>query len=292
MTKNDQTSTLFRLRSSYISSMISISLVLFLIGMVGILIVNAKKVSDYVKENLGFSVIVEEQVKEVDIYRLQKTLDTRKYVKSTAYISKEKAAIELQEELGEDFIDFLGYNPLPISIDVKLNALYANPDSIAGIEEDLKRFGEIKEVIYQKSMVELINNNVKKISFVILSFTAILLLIAVVLINNTIRLSVYSKRFIIHTMQLVGATNSFVRQPFLLKSLFNGALGGLIATCGLIGLLLLMQQQLIEFSNLIDLQVLAFVSCTITLVGILVNGISTFFAVNKFLNINIDKLYY
>ncbi|PLX11221.1 MAG: cell division protein FtsX, partial [Marinilabiliales bacterium] len=213
MSKKETNITKRRLRSSYITSIISISLVLFLLGLLGLLVLNAKRLSDYVKENIGFSVILKENVKEVDVILLQKSLDASEYVKSTNYITKEEAAEELQQELGEDFINFLGFNPLLASIEVHLYAEYANQDSINFIEKDLQQYEQIKEVFYQKSLVSLVNENIRKISLIILIFSGLLLLVAITLINSTIRLSVYSKRFIINTMQLVGANRGFIRRP-------------------------------------------------------------------------------
>src|SRR6056297_1571436 len=228
MAKKEPAVTKRRLRSSYLTS-ISITLVLFMLGVLGLLILNAQRLSEYVKENIGFSIILKENVKEVDVILLQKTLDAAEYVKSTKYITKEQAAKELQEELGENFIDFLGYNPLLASIEVHLYADYANPDSIKIIEQDFQQYELIKEVFYQKSLVSLVNENIRKISFIILVFSGLLFLIAIALINNTIRLSVYSKRFIINTMQLVGATRGFIRRPFLFRSVWQGIVAALLA---------------------------------------------------------------
>ncbi|MCK4637803.1 MAG: permease-like cell division protein FtsX, partial [Bacteroidales bacterium] len=218
-----------RLKSSYVTTLVSITLVLFMLGMLGLIILHAKKLSDYVKENIGFSIIMKENVKEAGIIQLQKTLDASDYVKSTEYITKEKAAEELTKDLGEDFIDFLGYNPLLPSIDLRLKAEYANIDSLAIIEKDLLANKNVKEVFYQKSLVHLINKNLRRISIIILGFSILLLIIAIALINNTIRLSVYSKRFLIKSMQLVGATQAFIRRPFILKGILHGILGAFIA---------------------------------------------------------------
>ncbi len=281
-----------RLRSSYLTSIISITLVLLMLGLLGLLILNAKRVSDYVKENIGFSIILKENVKEVDIIRLQKNLDASEYVKSTEYITKEQAAEELQQELGEDFIEFLGYNPLLASIEVHLYAPYANPDSLEVIEGDFQNYDQIKEVFYQKSLVNLLNENIRKISLIILVFSALLFLIAIALINNTIRLSVYSKRFIIHTMQLVGATRGFIRRPFLYRSAFHGLIASLLAIGLLSGLLYLGQQEFQEIISFRDIEILGVLFLAVLIIGIAINWISTFFAVNKYLRMNVDKLYF
>lgn len=280
-----------KLRGSYISSVISISLVLFSLGILGLLILNAHKLSVYVKESISFSVIINDQVKEVEIKKLQKELDASDYIKSTEYISKENAARELQEDLGEDFIDFLGYNPLLASVDVYLYADYANPDSIKDIEDNLLSYSIVKEVFYQKSLIHLINENVRKIGAFLLIFSGLLFLVAVTLINNTIRLSVYSKRFIIHTMQLVGATRAFIRRPFLAKGTLHGLLGGLFAIILLLGLLYIVQKEFMEIFSFRDVEIIAVLFTGIIITGIFLNWISTFFAVNKYLRMEEDELF-
>lgn len=281
-----------RLRSSYITSLISISLVLFMLGLIGMLLLNTHKISVLVKENIGFSVILKENVKEADIFKLQKTLDATSYIKSTEYVPKEKAAHEFQQELGEDFVSFLGFNPLLSSIDVKLYAAYANQDSLAVIEKQLEKYEQVKEVYYQKSLVHLINENVKKITLIVLLFCALLFVVAISLINNTIRLSIYSRRFNINTMQLVGATNSFIRRPFLFKSIAHGIYGAGIA----IGLVLLSlywaESQLQDIVMLTDMKLLCVLCFILLIIGIVINLVSTFFAVNKFLKLKTDDLYY
>jgi cell division transport system permease protein len=292
MSKKETNITKRRLRSSYITSIISISLVLFLLGMLGLLVLNAKRLSDYVKENIGFSVILKENVKEVDVILLQKSLDASEFVKSTKYITKEEAAEELQEDLGEDFVEFLGFNPLLASIEVKLYAGYANTDSIKVIEQNFKQYEQIKEVFYQKSLVSLVNENIQKISLIILVFSGLLFLVAITLINSTIRLSVYSKRFIINTMQLVGATRGFVRRPFLYKSAGNGIFAALIAIGLLVGVLYLAQQEFKEIISFQDVEIIGVLFLGVLLIGIIINWISTFLAVSKYLKMKVDKLYY
>lgn len=281
-----------RLKSSYFTSIISISLVLFLLGFVGLLILNAKKLSNHVKESITFSIILKENAKEVDIRQLQKTLDASFFVKSTEYISKEQAADQLQKEYGEDFIDFLGYNPLPASIDVYLFAEYANTDSMSRIENQLSEYSLIKEVYYQKSLVHLINENVRKISFIILLFSVLLFIIAVTLINNTLRLSVYSKRFIVNAMQLVGATRAFIRKPFLIKSIIHGTYAAFIALCLLFGMLYFVQKEFKEVIGFQDVQILIMLFLLVLFLGIILNWICTFFALRKFLRLQEDELYY
>lgn len=281
-----------RLRSSYLSSIISISLVLFMLGVIGVLVFNAKKLSDFVKENIGFSIFLQEDVREVDANFLRKTLDASKFVRYTEYISKERAARELKEELGEDFVNFLGYNPLSASIDVRMKAEYANQDSINKIETYLLQFKQVKEVHYQKSLVNLINENVSKISLVIIIFSSLLFFISLVLINNTIRLSVYSRRFLINTMKLVGASWGFIRKPFLLRSILHGIYASLIALLMLSGIIYLVKKELGDLVDVFDIQIIVIIFGAVVIIGVLINLISTYFAVNKFLRQKADDLYY
>jgi cell division transport system permease protein len=281
-----------RLRSSYFVSIISISLLLFMIGLMGLLILNARTLSEYVKENIGFSVILDEDIREVDIIRIQKNLDATAYVKSTRYITKERAAAELEDMLGEDFISFLGYNPLLPSIEVNLFAAYANPDSIAIIENDIEQFSHVNEVYYQKSLVHLVNENIQKISMILMIFSFLLFLISLSLINNTIRLSVYARRFIINTMQLVGATNSFIRRPFLFKSVAHGLYAAIFANVLMLGVIYMAQKEFAELFGLQDLQTIGLLFISVILLGIIINWISTFFAVSRYLRMKTDDLYY
>lgn len=281
-----------RLRSSYMTSIISVSLVLFVIGIIGLLVLNAQKLSRHVKENIGFSVILNDGVKEVDMIRLQKSLDASIFVKTTEYITKERAAQDLQKELGEEFIDFLGYNPLLPSIEVRLHAEYANPDSIVKIEEKLLAYPQVKEVAYQKSLIEMVNKNIRKISLVLIAFSSMLLLISLSLINNTIRLSVYAKRFLIKTMQLVGATKSFVRIPFLSRSIIHTIYSVSITYVLLGGVIYLIQKELPELAILNDIDTLAILFGGVLIIGLLIVFISTWFAVNRYLRLKSNDLYF
>src|SRR5690554_1825607 len=228
MTKSKQKISVGKIFNSHLTSIISISLVLFLVGMVSFLLLLANDLSVYVKENISFSIVLKQDVKDIEIKRLQKRLDAAPYVKSTDYITKERALEELSEELGQDPLEFLGFNPLLPSLDVKLHSQYANNDSIAKIEAEMNKYSEIKEVNYQKNLITAVNENVKRISSILFGFVSILLVISFALINNTIRLSVYSKRFLIHTMKLVGANRGFIRRPFLLKSILHGLAGATV----------------------------------------------------------------
>ena len=291
MSKKENKTYSRRIRSSYITSIISISLVLLLLGMVGLLLINGRNIRKQVMESIGFNVILKENVKEADIYQLQKILDSREFILSTEYITKEEAALETEQMLGEDFIRFLGYNPLPPSIRVRLHQPWANPDSVTIIEQDLMKYHSIEEVYYKKSLLYAVNENIRQITLIILGFSALLTLISVTLINNTIRLSIYSKRFIINTMQLVGATRSFIRKPFLFTSAVSGFTGSLVALAVLFGLVYLLQEEFEGVISLKDYDMLSILALGVILIGIILNVISTFFAVNKFLNIKTDKLY-
>lgn len=292
MSKREQRIAKRKLRSSYLTSIISISLMLFVIGIVGLLVLNARKLSRHVKENIGFTVILEDKIREVDMIRLQKNLDASDFVKSTEYITKEQAAASLIDDLGEDFVGFLGYNPLLPSIDVRLFAEYANPDSVAKIEQQLLKYDHVKEVAYQKSLIEMVNHNVKRISMILLVLSALLLLISLSLINNTIRLSVYARRFIIKTMQLVGATNSFVQLPFLTKSLGH-AFYSILITYGLLGgVIYVIQREIPELALLNDIDTIAILFGIVMFIGLFLVFISTWFAVNKYLRLKSNELYF
>jgi len=281
-----------RLQSSYITTVVSISLVLFMLGLLGLIILHAKKLSDYVKENIGFSIIMKEGVKEAGIIRLQKILDATEYVKSTEYITKEEAAKEFEKELGEDFTSFLGYNPLLPTIEVRFKAGYANNDSLAIIKEKILANPNVKEVFYQESLVDVVNQNVSKISVIVLAFSLLLLIIAIALINNTIRLSVYSKRFIIRSMQLVGATHRFISRPFIALGIIQGIIGAFVAIALLIGVIYLSQRELPDLVHLQDVDLFLSLFGMVILCGILISWLSNYFAVRKFIRIKTDYLYY
>jgi cell division transport system permease protein len=281
-----------KLRSSYLTLVVSISLVLFLLGILGLVLINARELSDYFRESLSFSVMLDDDANEADIRMLQKDLDAKPYVKSTEYVSKDEAASKMKEELGEDFINFLGDNPLPPSIDVYLYAGFTSPDSVAKIEKYVFEYPFVKEVYYQESLLFLINENVNKISLFLLIISSFLFLIALTIINNTIRLSIYSRRFIIRTMQLVGATRGFIRRPFLLQSAFHGLLAALLAMSLLMGLLYLIEKQFFMMFSFESTNLLLLLGVSLIILGVLINIISTYFSVNRYLSISEDKLYY
>ena len=278
--------------SSYFTTTLSISMILFLFGLLGLLLINAQRLSDFMKENIGVTLILKDGAKEVDVMKLQKTLEATDFIKSTKFVDKESAAVELKRELGEDFVDFLGYNPLLSSIDVTVYAAYANPDSLSRLEKKLLSHPEIQEVYYQRNLVKQLNSNVKKISFILLALSLLMFIIFAALINNTIRLSIYSKRFLINTMQLVGATRSFIRRPFIVKSAVHGIYGGLIACFMFLALFFSYQNELKSFIDFQNPTSLALLGGGIFLMGIFMTLIFTYLAVNKFLRMKFDQLFY
>lgn len=281
-----------KLRSSYVTTVISISLVLFLLGIIGLLILNARRLSMYVRENLGFTVLINDNSREAEVQRLQKILNASPYVRSASYISKDEAASIMKEELGEDFVDFLGYNPLLSSIEVKVFAEYANPDSMAVIENQILNFPQVKEVYYQKNLLHAVNDNIEKITVVLGAFVLLLMIISIALINNTIRLSVYSRRFLIKTMQLVGATRAFIRKPFLIKGILHGLAGATVAIILLSALIYGLNKELEGMIGFDSFWLIGTLFGIVIVLGILISLISTFFAVNKYLRLNADELYY
>ncbi|HOK38997.1 MAG: permease-like cell division protein FtsX [Bacteroidales bacterium] len=282
-----------KIRSAYTISLISISMVLLLLGIIGLLILNAGVLSKYVRENINFSVLIHDNIKEPDIKLFKKTLDTQHFVKSTEYINKDDAAKQLQEELGEDFLQTLGYNPLSPTINIYLKSEYANPDSIKKIETWLLSNTEmVSEVAYQHNLVQLINKNIRKISIILFFFAAIFLIISFALLNNTVRLMIYSKRFTINTMKLVGAKNSFIRKPFLLSGLVQGFLSSVISLIILSFIVNFYNKQLGEMISLLNLQHLIILYLIIIFIGISLTLISTYFSINKYLRLKTSELYY
>jgi cell division transport system permease protein len=282
-----------KLRSSYISTIVSISLVLLMLGLLGLILIHARKISNHVKENIELSIFLDEAARIADIEQFQKKLDASRYVKTTEYVTKEEAARRLKKDLGEDFVSFLGYNPLLPSINIRLYADYANSDSLAWIEKQLVKNPLTKEVSYQKSLVNLVNENLRTIALVLFTFTGLLAVIAIALINNTIRLSLYSKRFLIKSMQLVGATRSFIRRPFIKNGILNGIYGGIIANLLLVGIIYLSQREIPDIIELQqDVEVFALLFLGIIVTGVVISWISTLFAVSKYLRSKLDELYY
>lgn len=281
-----------KLISSYFSVVISIALVLFLLGCLGLLVLNAKKVADHFKEQVVLTIYLNDSAKEVEVKQLEKSLAMADYTKSTTYVSKEAAAESMKAETGEDFMDFVGFNPLQNSIDVYLKADYVTTETLASITEELSTKKFIEDIRYDNDLVELMNDNVKKITFWVLIISGIFTIIAVLLINSSIRLAVYSKRFIIKTMQMVGATKSFIRRPFVLKSVQLGIIGAIVAMIGMGIVLYYLNQTFPELQLLQNPVLIIGLFVAIFLVGIFITWISTFIATQRFLNLKTDALYY
>ena len=281
-----------RLISSYFSVVISISLVLFLLGLLGLLVLNTKKVADHFKEKIALTVYLKDTAKEVEITQLKQSLALAEYTKSATFISKEQAAEEHSATIGENFMEFLGYNPLQNSIDVYLLADYVSPSKLEEITNEIMAKDFVEEVVYDKPLIALLNDNVKKISLWILIISGLFTFIAVLLINSSIRLSVYSKRFTIKTMQMVGATKRFIRLPFIWKSVRLGMLGAVLAMIGMAIVLYYLNQTFPELQLLQDKVLLLLLFGFIFCMGLFITWISTFFATQRFLNLRTDELYY
>ena len=281
-----------RLITSYFSVVISISLVLFLLGLLGLLVLNTKKVADHFKEQIALTIYLKDNAKEVEIKQLQKSLALADYTKSATFVSKEEAAQQHSQDIGENFMDFLGYNPLQNSIDVYMNADFVTATKIEEISAEILEKDFVDEVTYDKPLISLLNDNVKRVSFWVLVISGIFTFIAVLLINSSIRLSVYSKRFTIKTMQMVGATKRFIRRPFIWKSVKLGMLGAFIALCGMAAILYYLNEGFPELDILSDPIMLGAVFAGVFFMGVVISWISTFFATQRFLNLKTDELYY
>ncbi len=290
---SEKSSNRGRVAGSYFMSMMSIALVLFLLGVFALLMMHAQKLSNHLKENIGFEVVMNSNVKEAKILQLQKELDAMPAVKSTEYITKEEAIRRLSDDLGEDFLQWLGNeeNPLLPSINVRFNADWANNDSIAAIQTQLLKNTDIKEIYYQKSLVGVINQNVNRIGLALMAASLILLIIAITLIRNTIRLSVYSKRFLVRSMQLVGATPAYIRRPFIRSGVLQGFFGALIADALLALLIYGLDQRLPELTLVQDYKIIIGIFVGIIGLGILLGGLSTRLALRKYLHADVDRLY-
>lgn len=291
MAENKKVSTVSFFHSRLIS-VISIALVLFLLGLIFLIGLLGNQLSVYVKENISFSIVLKDNQKEADIKRMQKKLDALPFIKSTEYISKEQAAKELEEELGESPETFLGFNPLQASIEVRLHSEYANPDSLQKIETAIKKYTSVSDLLYRKDMMEMVHNNMRRLSIILLVLAAVLMAISFVLISNTIRLLIYSKRFLIHTMKLVGATSGFIRRPFIWYNVVSGIFASILAILMLTGALYYLQSELEGFIRILDVQTLLVVFGAVMILGISLSIVATIFAVNKYLRMEGDRLYY
>ena len=276
----------------FITSSISTTLVLLLLGLVVFFVLGAHNLSVYVKENINFSILISDDMKESDILKLQKKLDKEPFVKETEYISKKQALREQTEAMGTDPQEILGYNPFTASIEIKLHSDYANSDSIAKIEKKIKRNTNIQEVLYQKDLIDAVNDNIRNISLMLLGLAVILTFISFALINNTIRLTIYSKRFLIHTMKLVGASWSFIRRPFLRRNFWIGVLSAVIADAVLWGAAYWLVSYEPELIRVITPEVMLLVSVAVLVFGVLITWLCALLSINKYLRMKASTLYY
>lgn len=281
-----------KFKTSSVTVVVSLSLVLFMLALVGWFLMNTKKLSDYYKENIGFQIYLKETASPSDIEKLRKDMDAAVYVKSAIYKSKEEAAEEMKKETGDDFVAFLGYNPLPVSININLKSEYANPDSVAWIEKEINTNRIVREVVYQKVLIENVNANAKKIGLVILFFAGLLIVVAVGLINNTIRLSIYSKRFLIRTMYLVGATQGFIRKPFIVKGIINGIISAVFAMVLLGTFIFIVTRYIPELLIVQDENWLLMLFGIVIVIGILISGLSSALSVRRYLRLKAEDLYF
>lgn len=281
-----------RLMNAYLSSVISISLVLLLVGIASMLLVNAKGVSDYFKENMQVSVLMKPTVAEEDALKFKVDLDKEDYIKSSVYVSREQGQREMADLLGDDFLEVFETSPIPISIDVTLAADYVSSDSLEVVKAKLASSPIVDEVVYQKSLVDALNSNLSRIAVFLGVFIALLLFISFVLINNTVRLNVFSRRFTIHTMKLVGATRSFIRAPFLVQSAFQGVFAAFISIIILVAMLFFLRSEFAQLFEIFRLNLLLLVMGIVLVSGVIICLTSTWFVVNKLLSLNKDELYY
>lgn len=291
--KKENSTTKRRLRGSYLISLMSIMLVLFVLSLFSSLVIFANKISDYIKENVGFEIVMKKGVSEKDIIDFQHVLDRKKYVKSTEYISQQEATRRLTEDLGEDILEWLGdvENPLLPSIDVRFNSDYANNDSIAKIEKWVLKNKNVKEVYVQKSLLHSIDKNVNKIAAVLLLVGVVLLIMAITLISHTVRLSVYAKRFVVRSMQLVGATEGFIIRPFMKHFVIQGVIGSMLSLVLLSVFLFRLLKDVPELVSLTGFGSFAIIYLAVLVLGVMLTTISTFFAMRKYLRADIDELY-
>ena len=276
----------------FITSSISTTLVLLLLGFVVFFVLAANNLSVYVRENINFSVLISDDMKETDILKLQKRLNNEPFVKETEYISKKQALKEQTEAMGTDPQEFLGYNPFTASIEIKLHSDYANSDSIAKIEKLIKRNTNIQDVLYQKDLIDAVNENIRNISLVLLALAVMLTFISFALINNTIRLAIYSKRFLIHTMKLVGASWGFIRCPFLKRNIWSGVLAAFIADTILMGAAYWLVSYEPELIRVITPEVMLLVSGAVLVFGVVITFLCAYLSINKYLRMKASTLYY
>ncbi len=281
-----------RLISSYFSVVLSISLVLFLLGILGLLVLNSQKVGDYFKEQIPLVVFLKDTAKETEITQLKQSLALADFTKEAIYVTKEEAAQQHSETIGEDFMEYLGDNPLQNSIDVRLRATFVSPEKIESIVKELKNKDFVDDIIYDKPLIEKLTENVAKISFWVIVLASVFLVIAILLINSSIRLSVYSKRFTIKTMQMVGATKRFIRLPFILRSMRLGIIGAFVAMTGMVVVIYYSDKSFPDLQLANDKMMLGALFGFVFFMGVFISWLSTYFATQRFLNLQTDDLYY
>ena len=292
MSRTDNRIMRRRIANAYLSSVISISLVLLLVGVASMLLVNAKGVSDYFKENMQISVLMKQNVSDEDALAFRDELDEAPYIKSTDFISREQGQRELADQLGDDFLDVFETSPIPVSVDVTLKAEYVSADSLEVVRNEIALSPLVDEVVYQQSLVDALNANLSRISLVMAVFIGLLLFISFVLINNTVRLNVFARRFTIHTMKLVGATKSFIRAPFLVQSAFQGVFSAMIANVVLVAVLFVMRSEFEQLFRIFRMDLLLVVMGIVLVCGLIICLASTWFVVNRLVGLKKDELYY
>ena len=280
-----------RLAGAWLSTVISISLVLLLVGVAGLLVANARSVSDYFKENMQVSVLMKQEVGDDEAMEYVSDLDAKPFIKSTTFVSREQGAKEMTDLLGEDFLNVFEAAPIPVSVDVTLKADYVSSDSLEVVKNEIMKSPLVDEVVYQQSLVDKLNPNLRKISMVLGVFIVLLLFISSVLINNTVRLNVFSRRFTIHTMRLVGATKSFIRAPFLVQAVFQGLFSALLATLMLVGILFFVRSEFAQLFEVFRLDMLLIVIGVEILAGVLICVVSTALVVGRLVSLSKDELY-
>ena len=280
-----------RLAGAWLSTVISISLVLLLVGVAGLLVANARSVSDYFKENMQVSVLMKQEVGDDEAMEYVSDLDAKPFIKSTTFVSREQGAKEMTDLLGEDFLNVFEAAPIPVSVDVTLKADYVSSDSLEVVKNEIMKSPLVDEVVYLQSLVDKLNTNLRKISMVLGVFIVLLLFISFVLINNTVRLNVFSRRFTIHTMRLVGATKSFIRAPFLVQAVFQGLFSALLATLMLVGILFFVRNEFAQLFEVFRLDMLLIVIGVEILAGVLICVVSTALVVGRLVSLSKDELY-
>ena len=280
-----------KLLNSYFSVVLSITFVLFLLGVLGLFLINGKKIASHFKEQIAMSIYLKDNAKDIEITQLQKKIQLDSATKSINFITKEEAAEKYIRDIGEDFLDFLGYNPLLNSIDINFNSNYVNTASLEKRKKEIESIDFVDEVVYDNPLVKLLDENIKKITLILLFITSIFVLIAVILINSSIRLSIYSKRFLIKTMQLVGATKSFVRKPFIWNHVRLGIISSIISLIALSIIIVQLDKYLPDLKILQEANELTFLFIGIISLGIGITALSTFFATQKYLNLKSNSFY-